>query len=146
MEKINAAYIKTIYQKDDYIVAVYKSEKKNITVTGYNLPETRNLSINFEGDYVKNKYGTSFNATSFEIEKPLDLKGFRTYMSSLKCGIGDKISEKIFKKYGKEIWNVLDNEPERLLEIKGVTQNKLDKILIKLKNTKVIREIMAVLY
>ena len=64
MEKINAAYIKTIYQKDDYIVAVYKSEKKNITVTGYNLPETRNLSINFEGDYVKNKYGTSFNATS----------------------------------------------------------------------------------
>ena len=38
MEKINAAYIKTIYQKDDYIVAVYKSEKKNITVTGYNLP------------------------------------------------------------------------------------------------------------
>lgn len=146
MEKINAAYIKTIYQKDDYIVAVYKSENvgKNITVTGYNLPEIRNLSINFEGDYVKNKYGTSFNATSFEIEKPLNLKGFRTYMSSLKCGIGDKISEKIFKKYGKEVWNVLDNEPERLLEIKGVTQNKLDKILIKLKNTKVIREIMAV--
>ena len=43
-------------------------------------------------------------------------------------GIGQALSSKIVKKFGDETFNIIEREPERLAEIKGITEKKAIEI------------------
>lgn len=67
--------------------------------------------------------------TSFQVEIPSTIEGMEVYLSSsLIKGIGPVTAKRIVEKFGESSLEVLENTPERLLEIKGITEQKLDEI------------------
>ena len=67
---------------------------------------------------------------SFQIQMPTKEEGVKAYLSSgLVKGIGPVIAERVVERFGKNTFYVFEECPERLLEIPGITQKKLEQIL-----------------
>ncbi len=74
-------------------------------------------------------YGDQFKVTSYRIIRPTDEEGIRRYLSSGAVkGIGEKMAAKIVDRFGKDTLAIMENEPERLAEIKGISLNKAQKL------------------
>lgn len=138
----------TVYQSaNGYTVGKYRTESNGvITIVGQALPEIEDVPVSFTGEWKNDKkFGRQFVCSNYEIQKPTSEKGMISYLTSLKCGIGKIWAKKIYKKFGADTWNVLENNPDRLLEMSGFGKKKLDKLIAKLKQTHVQRAIMAIL-
>lgn len=68
--------------------------------------------------------------SSFESILPATVEGIKLYLSSgLIKGIGKRIAERIVKKFGEDTLRIFDEEPEKLLEISGISASKLEQML-----------------
>ena len=78
------------------------------------------------GKWVHNpKYGRQFSVQSYEKVMPADANSILRYLSSGAIkGIGPKTAKKIVDLYGEETFDVLENHPEWLSEISGITAKK----------------------
>ncbi len=77
---------------------------------------------------------------------PRTQEGVRGYLSSgLIKGIGEKTAASIMERYGTEALDILEKEPERLLEIKGITESKLEEIKHSYFESKFVRNLMILL-
>jgi exodeoxyribonuclease V alpha subunit len=97
-----------------------------VTVTG-NLGEIvpgEKLLLN--GEFVTTqKYGEQFKATTCERSVPETPEEIAKYLGSgIIPGIGVKTAQKIVDKFGEQTLEIIQNSPERLKEIKGITLNK----------------------
>ncbi len=123
-----------------YMVAVYRPCEKvldsigNIMTTikavGYCLPTADNVRYDMQGHWSKNsKHGVQFEVEGFnEIITPTK-EGIIAYLSSGQIkGVGPKIAENIYQAFGNDTLEVLDKEPQRLLDISGISKTKLQKI------------------
>lgn len=88
------------------------------------------MYIEFSGKWVDNqKFGKQFKATSFFKKKPNNLETFKKYLSKGNLfGIGPIIAEKIIDRFGEKTLDIFDNSPEKLLEIEGISEKKVNKI------------------
>lgn len=74
-------------------------------------------------------YGEQFSAESFERSLPETAKGISDYLSSgIIKGIGPRLAKRIAETFGEQAFDILQNEPERLCEIKGITLQKARSI------------------
>lgn len=74
-------------------------------------------------------YGEQFTAEAFERTLPTSVRGIADYLASgLIRGIGPKLAQKLAEKFGEETFDVLADEPERLIEIRGITTQKAREI------------------
>lgn len=106
--------------RDDFIRFIAK---------GYNLPQTNKVSMVLEGEWQTSKYGTQLMVESCEEIVPYTDEGMKGYLSScLVKGIGEKIADEIIKRFGSDTINIIENDPKRLLEIKGISEQKLEDI------------------
>jgi len=138
-------YLKGIYKRnifqssDGYVIGLLKVKDndidsllndKTITFTGYfsNINLEDNLVLN--GKFVvHSKYGEQFAVDSYEVIMPDNENGIVTFLSSdLFKGIGENKAQKIYDYLGDDTINIIINEPERLLEIKGITKKNIDVI------------------
>lgn len=89
------------------------------------------LDISLKGQWKESeRYGKQYHVASFEIQMPTTGEGVKAYLSSgLIKGVGPIIAERIVDRFGKNTFYVFEQCPERLLEIPGITQRKLDSIL-----------------
>lgn len=110
---------------DDKYISMYGNF--SVMGTGFLMED---VEYTFTGQFKKNsKYdGWTFIFDSYEKHIPEDEEGIKLYLQTLK-GIGPSMSEKIVKKFGLDAIKVIETSPHRLLEVKGVSQNKLDGIL-----------------
>lgn len=110
---INVEYNKE--EKDDDLICV-----------GYipNINEGEDIKVT--GNFVMHhSYGKQFQIESYEKFIPTSEIGIKKYLASGAIkGIGPKIAEKIIKKFGKKTIYIMENEPERLSEIKGISTEK----------------------
>ena len=107
---------------------------------GLNLGET----LKVEGDYIQHKtYGKQFNITKYEKQMPTTISGIEKYLASgaLK-GIGTKLASSIVKEFGEDSFNVIENEPEKLAKIKGITKEKAKTISSVFKEQEEVRRIV----
>lgn len=76
------------------------------------------------------KYGMQYQVTSCQIHaSTTSIDGIKGYLTSgFVKGIGEKTADAIVDKFGTDTIRILNEEPERLLEIKGVSEKKLEKI------------------
>ena len=117
-----------IYQNDvnSYTIAVFETDEEETTIVGY-LPFVKSgdtLKVN--GRFVEHKdYGTQFKVETFEKLMPETLGALERYLAngSIK-GIGEATAKKIIKKFGEDTINIFKFEPQRLSEIKGISENK----------------------
>ncbi len=107
-----------------------RTDTNSVKVVG-NIPKLevdKNLKI--KGLYTENKYGKNFEISSYEVIIPESKKGIIKYLSSGDFkGIGKKIAERIVEHFGVErTLEVLEKNPDRLNEVKGLSEKKINII------------------
>ncbi len=120
-------------------------ELKTVTIHQANV--FAGATIEFEGEWVQHpKYGEQFKSySSFEC-KPASASALEKYIGSgLIYGVGPKIAKRIVKYFGKETLDVFENNIERLKEVTGIAQTKLDQIQSSWTEHREIRNVMLFL-
>lgn len=98
------------------------------------------------GDWKPTKYGMQYSVSNFSVTMPTTKEGIRTYLSSsLIKGIGPAMAARIVEMFGEDTLNVFNDSPEKLLQVKGITQKRLDDILEGYQKSSAIRELMMYL-
>lgn len=112
---------------EDNVNEKYLSIYGNFSVLG-NAYLMEDMEYTFTGEWKKNAYGYTFHFNNAEKRLPNDVDGLFAYIQTFK-GIGPTTAKRIIDKFGLETLDVMENKPERLLEVKGITSNKLEKIM-----------------
>lgn len=118
-----------IFRNEDNGYTVFEIEYKGEAVTCVGVLSCVDTGefITAEGEFIKHPsyYTMQFNITSYEFKAPTDSESIRRYLSSGAIkGIGAKMAERIVKEFGEQTFAILDKEPERLADIKGISYNK----------------------
>lgn len=123
-----------------YMVAAYKPCENvrdgsgnivsQVKAVGYCLPISAKLRYDIKGHWSKSsKHGVQFEVETYDEVVVPSKDGIIAYLCSGQIkGIGPKIAERIYAAFGDTTLDVLDNDPERLLSVSGISQNKLKKI------------------
>ena len=90
-------------------------------VVGYDIELTGDLVIH-------EKYGTQIKVTASKIITNNSRKGLINYLSTFVYGIGPALAEKIVDCFGIDTYSVLENHPERLSSISGISESKANRI------------------
>ncbi len=91
-------------------------------------------------------YGRQFEVVEYQIQAPADILGIKKYLGSgLVKGIGPTYAARIVEKFGAETLNIIDQEPDRLLEVRGLGAKRLEKLKGCWSDQKSIREVMVFL-
>lgn len=91
-------------------------------------------------------FGRQFKVEAFEREMPATAEQLYNYLAAGAVkGIGPATAEKIVKKFGEQTFDVLENEPERLATIKGISLDKAKKIQENFKKQFAVRSVMLAL-
>lgn len=74
-------------------------------------------------------YGEQFSTEAFERRLPTSVRGIAEYLGSgLLRGVGQRLAARIAEKFGEDTFEVLAHKPERLTEIRGITESKAREI------------------
>ena len=135
------------HNKDNgYTVIEAKNEKtlKTFTAVGTNMLDPAiGMKISAAGDWTKNDYGKQFKFTDYTEEDFNSNQGLINYLGGgFFKGIGPAIAKKIVDYFGDETVNVIENEPERLSEVKRVSNKIIDSLTTKWKEHKYVFDIM----
>ena len=86
--------------------------------------------LDLEGTWTSHHiYGDQFKISSFEIQRPEDTEAIERYLGSgMIKGIKQALAHRIVKRFGSETFHVLEEDPERLAEIKGISPKKAREI------------------
>ena len=125
----------------------YRDHLIRFTAVGYDLPRDDTVKMDLEGTWINdNKYGLRFEVEQWKEILPSTVQGIRAYLSSgsLKC-IGEKTADAIVERFGDRSLEVLEHEPERLLEIRGISEERLKEIKTGYAESRVMRELLLLL-
>lgn len=142
MDYIKGKIRKIIYQNESgFQVALFRiketndielkdSLNKTITVTGVILDANMEETYILYGEYINNeRFGYQYSFKSYERVKPSDVDSIVEYLSSsLVKGCGEKTALKIAETFGEDAISIIKDNPERLMEIKGMSKDKAEKI------------------
>lgn len=123
------------------------NKKELTTIVGY-LPSLQpGESIVGKGTWkLHPTHGHQFEVAEYSVEMPSDLVGIQKYLESgLVKGIGPVFAKKIVDRFGVDTLQVIDQAPFRLLEIQGLGEKKLEKVVACWKEQRSIREVMIFL-
>jgi exodeoxyribonuclease V alpha subunit len=92
------------------------------------------------------KFGKQFQAESCSISLPTTLIGIKKYLASgMIKGIGPVYAEKLIKKFGEKVLEIIDAQPYRLHEVPGIGPKRVDRIIAAWQDQKEISHIMVFL-
>lgn len=92
------------------------------------------------------EHGQQFEVKSFELQVPSDLLGIQKYLESgMIKGIGPIYAERIVKLFGLNTLDVIDKKPDRLLEVAGIGEKRVEKIKTCWHEQQSIRDVMIFL-
>ncbi|MBM3320040.1 MAG: ATP-dependent RecD-like DNA helicase [Candidatus Eisenbacteria bacterium] len=105
-------------------------------------------SLRLKGKWVFNpRFGEQFEIETFEVRPPATAGGIERYLSSgLVKGIGPEMAKRIVERFGAEALGVIDEEPERLLEVDGIGSKRLAMIREGWGEQKSVREALVFLH
>ena len=151
MEHLRCVVERITYQNAENGYSVLKVAVKNqselVTVVG-TMPDTHVGSVlSLEGFWKTDaKYGRQFSVEKFEETLPATAYGIEKYLGSgLVKGVGPKFAQRIVQKFGKDTLDIIEEEPDRLLEINGIGQVRVDRIKKSWVEQKEIKNIMLFL-
>ena len=149
MEKL-AGYVEhIIYRNTDngYTVLNLVSGEEEITCVGIFAAITEGENIEATGDYTDHPtYGTQFKVVSFEEKAPEDEEAIERYLGSGAIkGIGLAMAARIVRRFKEDTFRIIEEEPERLAEIKGISERKAMEIASQVKEKRDLRQAMIFL-
>lgn len=139
METIEGKLTGIRFYNEDNFYLIGRASSKGIstdyTLIGYFPDAHVGMSFSATGEWRNNrKYGKEFKSSMIEKKMPTDVDGIVEYLSSgyIK-GIGLATARAIVAAFGKDTFDVIDNNPEKLLDVKGVGKKTLERILPQIK-------------
>lgn len=138
-----------IYRNEDngYTVLNLVCEEEEITCVGifHTISEGENIEVT--GNYTSHvSYGEQFKVESFMVKAPEDIMSIERYLGSGAIkGIGVALASRIVRRFKKDTFRIIEEEPERLSEIKGISPRKAMEIAQQVEEKKELREAMIFL-
>lgn len=133
MEKIEGVVSEIIFSNQDngYVVARLKLEDVEEVITGIMPGLNPGENIETMGRWILHDiYGSQFNVSSYQIVVPSSENAIKAFLSSgIIKGIGVKMADRIVSKFGTKTLEIIQNEPDRLLEIEGIGKRKIQPII-----------------
>jgi exodeoxyribonuclease V alpha subunit len=133
MEKLQGTISDIIFKNEEngYTIANLTNENDEVTIVGCMPTLTIGESIEIEGKWTSHKlYGLQFEVDSFIPIIPSSVDGIYAYLTSgMIKGIGDKMAKRIIEKFGIHTIEIIQNTPERLQEVEGIGDKKVDQIV-----------------
>lgn len=132
METLKGYVEHIIYQNADngYTVMNFVCEEEEITCVGTFQGLNQGESVELQGEYIEHAlYGRQFKAQSYTILTPGDIVSIQRYLGSGAIkGIGETLAARIVKKFGEDTFRIMEEEPERLSEVKGISERMAREI------------------
>lgn len=149
MEKL-AGYVEhIIYRNTDngYTVLNLVSGEAEITCVGIFSTIAEGENIEATGDYTDHPtYGTQFKVVSFEEKAPEDQEAIERYLGSGAIkGIGLAMAARIVRRFKEDTFRIIEEEPERLVEVKGISERKAMEIASQVNEKRDLRQAMIFL-
>ena len=121
-----------IYTNEDngYTVLDFGTEEDVVTACGIMPYVGEGDSLILWGNWVHNpKYGRQFRVEQYERDLPADSVAILRYLSSRTVkGVGPKLAERIVEHFGEETLDVMENHPEWLSDVPGISPKKAEAI------------------
>ena len=138
-----------IYRNEEngYTVLELIGEESMITATGVMPGVSVGENVRLMGAFKNHPtYGEQFAVSAFERSLPENLDGILKYLSSGAIkGVGASTARRLVTEFGSDTLNTLENEPERVAKLKGISLKKAQEISEQLKSMIGIRELMIYL-
>lgn len=130
--------------KNGYAVVELNNGEDLVTVVGTMPFVGVGEQLHVIGEWINSQnYGTQFKAKAVERSQPAGTAAILKYLSSGAVkGVGPVIAQKLVDAFGEETMQVLENDPERLGTVKGITRSKAEKIAKEFQRVGGIREAM----
>jgi len=124
-----------------------RGQRDLITVTGSAASVSPGEYIDCQGTWFNDKnYGLQFKAQRLSVVLPGTLEGIEKYLGSgMIKGIGPHFAKKLTKAFAESVFDVIEQTPEKLLELPGIGRKRMERVVSAWADQKVIREIMVFL-
>lgn len=138
-----------IYRNKDNLYTVFEicDEGELITCTGFPPAVSEGESVELEGEVVTHPvYGEQFKVSEYRVVQPEGTQAVYRYLASGAIkGIGESLAGRIVRKFGEDTMHILDEEPERLSEVKGISDRMAREVAVQLAEKRDIRDAMICL-
>lgn len=120
------------------------TEDDDVICTGRFPGLTEGETIEVSGEWVDHPtYGVQLKVLNYEIIEPTDILDMERYLASGAIkGIGPSTAKKIIKHFGEDTFRIIEEEPERLSEIKGITERKAISIATQMSERHELRNVV----
>ena len=149
METIKGYVEHIVYRNEDngYTVLSLDVDGDEETVVGSFPFLNDGEYISLEGDYVDHPvHGPQFQMRTYEIVAPDDIDSMERYLGSGAIkGVGPALAKRITKKFKMDTFRVIEEEPERLAEVKGISEKKARAIAVEFSEKQEMRQAMMFL-
>lgn len=149
METVTGYVEHIVFRNEDngYTVFHLNNEDGEITCVGNFNYITEGELLELRGEYVMHStYGLQLSVSSSEVKEPEDLMSIERYLGSGAIkGLGAALAGRIVRRFKEDTFRIIEEEPERLAEIKGISERKAREIAEQVEGKKDVRKAMIYL-
>ena len=133
--------------ENGYSVLNLVSDGEETTVVGTFHYISEGELLELEGEYTEHPlYGQQFHMERFEVKVPQDALAMERYLGSGAIkGVGAALAARIVRRFGAKTFEIMEREPERLAEIKGISERKAREIAEQMEEKRELRQAMVFL-
>lgn len=149
METVKGYVEHIVFRNEDngYTVFHLNNDDGEVTCVGNLHYISEGELVEVTGEYtMHNVYGMQLKISTYEVKTPEDLMSIEKYLGSGAIkGIGAALAGRIVKKFKEDTFRIIEEEPERLAEIKGISEKKAREIAEQVEGKRDMREAMIYL-
>jgi exodeoxyribonuclease V alpha subunit len=149
MEELQGYVDHIIFRNGDngYTVFNFISDEDEVTCVGIFPVVTEGEILLLHGSFETHpSYGEQFHVRSFETKAPEDAVSMERYLASGAIkGIGVTLASRIVRRFGKDTFRIMEEEPERLSEVKGISERMAREITDQMMEKRDLRDAMVFL-
>lgn len=138
-----------VFQNSDngYTVLNLVSGEEEVTCVGIFHGVGEGETLELAGEYTEHpSYGRQFKMQSFQVKSPEDILSIERYLGSGAIkGIGAALAARIVRKFKEDTFRIIEEEPERLAEVKGISERKAMEIAEQVEGKRELRQAMIFL-
>ncbi|MCD8151107.1 MAG: ATP-dependent RecD-like DNA helicase [Clostridiales bacterium] len=134
-------------EENDYTVMHVMEDEDEVTCVGVFSMISEGEYLEMEGEYTLHpSYGPQLKVKSYRIREPEDALSMERYLGSGAIkGIGAALAARIVRRFGEDTFRIIEEEPERLAEVKGISERKAQDISAQMEEKKELRQAMMYL-
>lgn len=151
MERLSGIVERITYTNEENGFSVIKIKSKGfsdlVTVVGKMAGINVGSVVNLQGSWkVDSKYGKQFTVEGYNESVPATITGIEKYLGSgLIKGIGPVNARRIVRQFKEDTIRIIEEEPDRLVEVEGIGQKRVDMIKEAWQEQKEIKNVMLFL-